>query len=578
MDLSVMLSQAYIDFDYKSGLLTYEDGRGKIFEKIMMVKFWPESDSPLFIEELLKLDGELLIQHFVEGKEPHKALNHLSIGKGLSMSTRGTGSVAGEFDYVTDEVKNENFTIVFHQMAIFLKADTEDKLDDLCSQARKILMAYGMSPTIEQDAIRFVWLSQFPGFEKFLRRRTFMSSNIANFMHFVKYSTGLLESDWGKGPIRQFKTVSGNSYAFQFHVSESKESTGHCVVFAPTEGGKTTLMQHLMGGAMRHDDLKVFAFDKLNGMSIFTRAIGGQHIHFGSEKQLIDLNPLHAEDTPSYRAFLFRWLCDLTKISPEDEQSRAQVNNLINTLFTLKNYQHRTLSFLYERSVVLNSNFHKKLREWTGDQIGGRWFNGESDVLDFSKSNLTTFDMTDVLEDENVAGPVINYIMYRIRSFCQQSASPHLIFIDETKRYIANDLFKRDLTTLLEEHRKLRGVVCLAFQNTQSIGDSLFQESVLNQCKTRIIFPNPNARREEYKNLELTEGEFAFVKGESEISKRIKRAVLIKRPGETVILDVDLTDLGSYLNLYKSGSEPVKEVNNLSKKWGDQWIEKYLAV
>lgn len=575
-DLSFLLSQSYIEFNQESGLITYRDGQSEIFEKIMMVKFWGEKDYPAFLLDLLKLDGELFIGHFVKGIKQDKAVSYLGRGKSFSISLNGTANKEAEFDHVIDAIKNEEVSLVKHQMSVYLRAKTQDDLNELCNQARKVLVSYGMSPVIAQDGLRMVWLSQFPGYDNLLRPRTPITKNISNFMHFDKFCTGLQKSDWGQGPIRQFKTIAGNSYAFQFHVSDAKESTGHCVVFAPTEGGKTTLMQHLIGGAMRHEDLKVFAFDKLNGMSIFTRALGGNHIHFGEEKESVSLNPFHYQDSASYRAFLFRWLCDLTQIDPEDTESREQVNWLIDSAFNLKNFSDRSLTKMCQKVIVKNNHFHTRIKEWSGERIGSRWFNGETDILDFSKSNLVTFDMTDILEDEVVAGPVINYIMYRIRSYCQQAAVPHLVFIDETKRYIANDLFKKDLMTLLEEHRKLRGVICLAFQNSQSIGDKQFQESVLNQCKTRIIFPNPNAKREEYHSLDLSDGEFSFVKGESDIAKKMKRGVLVKRPNESVILDVDLLTLGSYLNLYKSGSEPVKLVDDLYKKWGDQWIVKYL--
>lgn len=39
-----------------------------------------------------------------------------------------------------------------------------------------------------------------------------------------------------------------------------------------------------------------------------------------------------------------------------------------------------------------------------------------------------------------------------------------------------------------------------------------------------------------------------------------------------------VTVLGPLLKLYKSGSEPVKLVKELQRKWGvDKWVEEYLA-
>ncbi len=82
--------------------------------------------------------------------------------------------------------------------------------------------------------------------------------------------------------------------------------------------------------------------------------------------------------------------------------------------------------------------------------------------------------------------------------------------------------------------------------------------------------------------FDLTDAEWSYIKGESKISRTLKRSVLVKRQSaqghpESVILDLDLSPLGPYLKLYRSGSEPLQLVKQLQKQWGqDQWLDPYL--
>lgn len=87
---------------------------------------------------------------------------------------------------------------------------------------------------------------------------------------------------------------------------------------------------------------------------------------------------------------------------------------------------------------------------------------------------------------------------------------------------------------------------------------------------------NPNAREEDYRVLDLTEGQWAYVKGQSRIARHLPRSVLLKRGQEAVILDVDLSPLGPLVKVYRSGSQPVQLMRQLQSQVGEQWLEPYL--
>jgi type IV secretion system protein VirB4 len=77
--------------------------------------------------------------------------------------------------------------------------------------------------------------------------------------------------------------------------------------------------------------------------------------------------------------------------------------------------------------------------------------------------------------------------------------------------------------------------------------------------------------------LRLTEEQWAFIKGTSNLARHLKRGVLVKRGHEAVYLEADLSELGPLLKLYRSGTEPLRIVQELQRQWGmERWVGHYL--
>ena len=69
-------------------------------------------------------------------------------------------------------------------------------------------------------------------------------------------------------------------------------------------------------------------------------------------------------------------------------------------------------------------------------------------------SRLTTFDFTDILQDETLAPAVISYILHRINNITVSGGNPSLIMIDETAPMLENKMFRDNFITGLQEGRK----------------------------------------------------------------------------------------------------------------------------
>jgi len=136
--------------------------------------------------------------------------------------------------------------------------------------------------------------------------------------------------------------------------------------------------------------------------------------------------------------------------------------------------------------------------------------------------------------------------------------------------------YQKYVEMLLLEMRKLRGAVSLCFQDASSLQKTGIAQIILGQCQTKLIFPNPSAKREDYDGFDLNDSEWDYVMGNNDIAKEFEHTVLLKKPNESAVLNIDLSPLGPLMNLYLSGKDRVITMKNIQKQGGDQWVDTYL--
>lgn len=115
---------------------------------------------------------------------------------------------------------------------------------------------------------------------RLLRPLTLRDENIAALWPLHYAPRGLDTSPFGPQPVRWFQSPSGQAYAFQFHVKDKPQALGNYLIFAPSGGGKSTLMMHLLGGLAKFDGVRSYIFDSKEGarfmveaMAAYTRAM-----------------------------------------------------------------------------------------------------------------------------------------------------------------------------------------------------------------------------------------------------------------------------------------------------------------
>ena len=566
----------------KDGIIEYISGDTKYYASAMSFKMSPDYLDEEFFDTVSTIQCEMIVMngfHVLESKD----FNSL-VRQHKSTITDETEESTMEQIVEAQSSVDENITgaqtLVDYYPLFILFGKSIDELNQNISEFKKISASFGISPVVETFVSQVSFFAQLPGFDIFPRSFKMLSKTAAVSIPLSSMPTGVKDSDWGSGPLVIFPTAQGTPYQFQFHVSDKPAAVGHTLTIGPTGGGKTTLFSFLIAQSLRHPKLKAFFFDRNKGAEIFTLSVGGKYVTMnGKEKDsskdmfLTHLNPLKMSDTAGNRAFLRRWFSMITGLN--DVESMDEIARAVSVNFDYLSDENKLLTNLYESCFSSSGKMRGELKKWVDPLQYGDIFNETSDTLDLN-SRLTTFDFTEILQDEILAPAVISYILHRINNITVSGGNPSLIMIDETAPMLENKMFRDNFIAGLQEGRKNRQAYMVAFQRANVLDKLGIGDVVRGQAQTVLFFRNPAADASDYEKWNLNPLEMAFIQGKA--YPNLKRAVLLSRPvnGESVILNTELGGLGNLLRLFESGRSSVLLAEELYKTYGNNFVAEYL--
>jgi type IV secretory pathway VirB4 component len=344
----------------------------------------------------------------------------------------------------------------------------------------------------------------------------------------------------------------------------------------------TSLMTFLAAQASRIPRLRTFLLDRHNGMKIFTTVSGGRYISFDGDAKTAALNPFHLPDTAENRKFLQRWLRSLANVS--DAYSDEEIARVITMSYDMDlPKDSRSIAKLARAAFSPRSEVRRNLEPWIKEDVYGGYFNAQEDNLDLADARIVGFDMTNILNDEKLAPPMVDYLVHRIKTLSIETADPTLVIVDETAPMLRNEKFAKSFLTVgLAEGRKLRQSFNLCFQTPSHLAQTGVEQIVLDQCQKIMFYRNPRDSDQlaaEYDRFGLNAAEIDFIAGRTH--RDVKYAVLIKNQlsGESSIVDVNLGRLGPYLGAFESDARQVINLNQLIERHGAEGaIERYFGA
>lgn len=563
-----------------NGLVKYTSGSKQSFAATVSFKVSPDFLDEEFFNSVATIQCEMICMN---GFKIMGATAADTVMRQRLATTEKNEDIAEEQISAAQSAMDENVSgtqnLINYYPLFVLFGDTPEDVQTNVDEFKKIAASFGISPVVENFASKVSWFSQIPGFDVFPRSFKLLSRTAAISIPMSSTPRGVENCDWGPGPLVIFPTAQGTPYQFQFHVSDKPAAVGHTLTIGPTGGGKTTLFSFLIAQSLRHPKLKAFFFDRNKGAEIFTLAVGGKYVTM-QDKENTDginfqahLNPLKMEDSVANRAFLRRWFAMIS--GQNDSQSDDEIARAVSVNFDYLSDENRMLKNLWESCFSSDGKMRSALKKWVDPLQYGGIFNEDSDTLDL-KSRLTTFDFTDILQDQTLAPAVISYILHRINNTTVSGGNPSLIMIDETAPMLENKMFRDNFVVGLQEGRKNRQAYIVAFQRANILDKLGIGDVVRGQAQTVLFFRNPAADANDYQYWNLNPLEMAFIQGKA--YPNLKRAVLLSRPvsGESVILNTELGGLGNLLRLFESGRPSVLLAEDLYKTYGNNFVEEYL--
>ncbi len=480
-------------------------------------------------------------------------------------------SQAEHLDEAMDDLQSNRFVLGEHHLALTVFGETPKILAENMSVARAALSESGIVAAREDLALEAAYWSQLPGnFTWRTRPAALTSRNFAALAPVHTYPVGQREENhWGEA-IALLKTTANSPYFFNFHHGD----VGHTLILGPTGGGKTVIQNFLLSQAEKTGARMVF-IDKDRGAEIFVRACGGTYLTLrnGEPSGFAPFKALDA--SPANRDFLSAFLRQL--VTPDKgelgPQELYQLNQALEAVYRLP-LERRSLSAV--RSQLDQTSLDgigARLERWTRGKEFGWVFDNEADTLKLD-ARLMGFDMTDFLDNDAIRPPLMSYIFHRIDDVID--GNPVIIDVDEVWKPLGDPLFRGFAKDGLKTYRKRNALMMMGTQSPADTLKSEIAETIIEQCPTKILLPNPNAQARDYiDGLNLTEAEFRLIK--IDLSPESRR-FLVKQGHDSVVVELDLNGLDDELAVLSGRSSTVALLDDLRAELGDDpeaWMPEF---
>lgn len=502
-------------------------------------------------------------------------------------------------DALDDLTRNE-FVIGDHHFNLQVQADPFDgvkeaegtarlkQLNDNIARAKFMLGETGMVVAREDLAMEAAFWAQLPGnFSYRARKAPVTSRNFAAMSPFHNFPSGRPTGNhWGDA-LTMFITSALSPYFFSIHASDprapdggSRKDVGHLCIFGPVGTGKTTVLGFLVAMLDKFGCTQVL-YDKDEGLHILVRALGGKYRSLKNGRPT-GCNPLQLDrDDASNVEFMKQWLRILVRRGEEDLTVRQEddLDQALRGVLAIPDVRARRLSRLIEFLDPTDpEGMHARLRKWTEKEGGDYWWvfdNASDDIAQYMSSNrLLGFDVTDFLDNPTVSEPLTSYLLHLTSKLVDGRRL--VCWMDEFAKLVGRPSFSKFAKNGLETWRKLEGSFAAATQSTSHVLSSPIARAIIEQCPTKIFFPNPDADYKEYtEGFSLTEREFRLVKEELEPGAR---TFLIKQGHVSVVVKLDLKGFDFELDVISGRARNVQLMKRLIAEYGDEpadWLPRF---
>ncbi|MEM9148162.1 MAG: hypothetical protein AAGC57_18485 [Pseudomonadota bacterium] len=468
------------------------------------------------------------------------------------------GSLAEGLVSAADDVASGRAVFGHHQMSMVLFSEDETALEHAVSAVRRAGQQGGGTVVRETFCAPSIFFAQHPGNQSYRARQAIVSAlNFAEMTALHVRPTGRRDgsSPWG-APITWLPTTGSEVFAVNLHErSRGPEdlTPGHTLILGRTGTGKSVLAAFLIAQARRFGT-RTFVFDKDRGLEMPLRALGARYTAVRTGEPT-GLNPLLSETDARGIGWLPGWIAMLAgRTGDLDAAQMAAISTAVRENAKAPEGLRRFTQFReFFRSLTDGRDLHERLGEWCAGGRYGWVFDGEGAARDpfADAADIMAFDVTELFDDQAVRTAWLAYVFRRIERLVEDGR-PTLIVLDEAWKLLDDPYFVRTIKDWLLTMRKKNAVVMMLTQLPSHLSDSAAGTSIIESAVTQFLFPNFQARPEDYRQFALTDGELDQI-----LDDPPGRHVLHRSGGTRVMLDLDLAPLGDLLGVL-AGASPTR--------------------
>jgi len=503
-----------------------------------------------------------------------------------------------QFHIALDRLTNGEICFGDYHFSLVVFAQSIKQTKENSNKVITYLQDIGLQVSLADIHLPHVYFSQIPS-NYALRARVspIMNENFASLIALHNFPKGREKNNpWGDA-VTVLKTPSKQPYYFNLHAQKSKNDFGdftlaNFLVLGQSGGGKTAFLQFLNNQLLKFaskDTFPVNIQDNLRKMTLVyldkdygamgnILSSGGRYISIQNGVPT-GFNPFMVTATQENirkLQILMKVIVTLNgetlKTSEEKELALAIENIMKN------NIEDRTygISLLLENLTDDNSDensLKQRLSLWKKGAKYGWVFDNEKDLLDFPDDiSIFGIDGTEFLNDPDVNAPISSYILWRVLDLLD--GRRFALQIDEFWQWLANDLVANETFNKLKTIRKENGLIGLASQSVEDVLKLSIARAIVEQTSTHIFFPNEKANEQDYvQGLGCSYEEYLTIKN----FDPSQYPFMVKRSGETAIVNLDLSTLGKEnISIISTGAvhiEKVKEIFQQENKTLEQKVD-----
>jgi len=534
---------------------------------VLAIKEYPAATRPGLWNSLLGAPFGFVVTHSFAflSRSGARAVMERKQNQMVSARDRAGSQIAG-LSEALDDLTSNRFVMGEHQASVLVHGDTPAALADHLSRARALLADSGLVVAREDLGLEASFWAQFPGgFARRTRPAAITSRNFAALAPFHAHPVGKATGNhWGPA-VATLRTTAGSPFHFSFHV----EDLGHTFICGPSGSGKTVVQNFMLAQLERFGVQQVFV-DKDRGAEIFVRACGGTYLALNNGEPT-GFAPFRVlPPSPANRAFLVRLVRAL--VAPAGETlTVAEARSIDHGVAALEALPARQRSIAALRSLLGQSDaggIGARLERWQAGSALGWVLDNDEDALDL-EAPLTGFDITRILDHDEVRTPAMLYLFHRISE--RVDGRRLVLDIDEFWKVLDDPAFTDLARDGLKTWRKQNALMVFGTQSPADVLRSPIAHAILEQCATQIFLPNAHAQARDYVDgFGLSETEFHLVR---DVLTPGSRRFLVKQGHDSVVVELDLDGMDDALAVLSGRAGTVALLDGIRATTGDDYAQ-----